>query len=556
MQDFTNDTIVWEDNVVTHRLDAFSGIEMTEHRGKSVRAFTDRPESLFELFATAVAETPDREFVVFPDSGVRLTYREMADRVDRLAGGLQSEGIAMGDRIVLLVDSRLEFVESLLAAAHIGAVVSPLNTRHSPAEINGMFADGAPDLLVIGEAYVGKLDGSAYEPPNSSTVVLDADNAGQSYDGLLNHTTVDVGDSETTPADLLTVMYTSGTTGQPKAVPIDNFHGVSAALNNAYVHDLQHGSRILVPSPLFHVTGLACGLLTTIAVNGTGVIMRDYSPQRFLRYVHAEDITYCMGVPTHIILAAEKADDEAHDVSSFEKFAYGGAPMPPDSIPKIREAFPDLKLYHSYGKTENFAGVAAMIPNQYIDDRPEAVGMPTPTMKFAVVDEDRNRLPPGEIGELAMYGPFVAERYLSSPKGTEEEFHDGWHYTGDIGAIDESGFIRLRGRKGNMMIRGGENIYPVEVEDALLSVPDVREAGVTSFPDDVLGERIIAVVAPEEQHRVTEEMLIAACEESLAEYKIPDIFRIVDTLPRNQNGKLERQELVPKPLQFGIKFGG
>jgi acyl-CoA synthetase (AMP-forming)/AMP-acid ligase II len=556
MQEFTNDTIVWDDNVVTHRLDAFSEIEVTEHRGRPVRAFTDRPESLFELFATAVTETPGREFVVFPASGVRLTYREVADRVDRLARGLQSEGVCKGDRIVLLVDSRLEFVESLLAAARIGAVVSPLNTRHSAAEIRDTFTDGAPDLVLIDEAYADKLDGSAYELPNNSTFVLDTDDIEESYDGLLNHTSEDVGDSATTSADLLSVMYTSGTTGQPKAVPIDNFHGVNAALNNAYVHGLRHGSRILVPSPLFHVTGLVCGLLTAIAVNGTGVIMRDYGPKRFLRYVNSEDVTYCMGVPTHIILAAEKADDEVHDPSSFEKFAYGGAPMPPDAIPQIREAFPDLELYHSYGKTENFAGVAAMIPNQYIDDHPEAVGMPTPTTKFAVVDEDRNRLPPGQIGELAMYGPFVAERYLSPPDGTEEEFDEGWHYTGDIGVIDESGFIRLRGRKGNMMIRGGENIYPVEVEDALLSVTGVREAGVTSFPDDVLGDRVIAVVAPEEQHRVTEEMLISACEESLAEYKVPDIFRIVDKLPRNPNGKLERQELVPRPLQFGIKFGG
>lgn len=556
MQDFTNETIIWDDNVVTHRLDAFSGIEETEHRGKRVRAFADRPESLFELFASAVTEAPDREFVVFPDSGVRLTYREMADRVDRLAGGLQSAGISMGDRIVLLVDSRVEFVESLLAAARIGAVVSPLNTRHSPEEIRGMFADGAPDLVLVGDAYVDKLDVSAYETPTSATFVLDADSTEQSYDGLVSHTRRDVEESATKPADLLTVMYTSGTTGQPKAVPIDNFHGVNAALNNAYVHDLQPGDRILVPSPLFHVTGLVCGLLTAIARTGTGVIMRDYDAQRFLEYVDAERISYCMGVPTHIVLAAEKADDAAHDTSSFEKFAYGGAPMPPDAIPKIREAFPDLKLYHSYGKTENFAGIAAMIPDQYIDDNPDAVGMPTPTTKFAVVDEDRNRLPPGQIGELAMYGPFVAERYLSSPDGTEEEFEDGWHYTGDIGVIDESGFIRLRGRKGNMMIRGGENVYPVEVEDALLSVPGVREAGVTSFPDDVLGERIIAVVAPEEGHRVTEEMLVAACEEHLAEYKVPDIFRVVDELPRNQNGKLKRQQLVPKPLQFGIKFGG
>ncbi len=554
MQQFTNNTIVWENNVVKHRLDAFPEIEVTEHHGKPVRTFSDRPASLFDCFASAVTETPDREFVVFPASDVRLTYQEMADRVDQVAAGLQSKGLSAGDRLILLVDSRLEFVEAFLAAARLGVVVTPLNTRYSSGEIQSMFADSAPDLVLVDEAYADKLAGSEYEPESSKTVVLGA--AEQSYDGLLGHTGSEITVPETTSDDLLTVMYTSGTTGQAKAVPIDNFHSVNAALNNAYVHDLQPGSRILVPSPLFHVTGLVCGLLTAIVTNGTGVIMREYGPRRFLQYIDSERVNYCMGVPTHIILAAEKADDEPSNMSSFEKFAYGGAPMPPDAVPKVRTTFPELKLYHSYGKTENFAGIAAMIPDQYIDDHPEVVGMPTPITKFAVVDENRNRLPPGQTGELAMYGPFVAERYLSSPEGTEEEFHDGWHYTGDIGVIDESGFITLLGRKGNMMIRGGENVYPVEIEDILLSVPGVREAGVTSFPDEVLGERIIAVIAPEEQHRVTEEMLLEACEEHLAEYKVPDIFRIVDQLPRNQNGKLERQELVPTPLQFGIKFGG
>ena len=556
MQEFTNETIIWENNVVTHRMDAFPRVEETEHRGKTVRAFADRSESLFELFATRVNDTPEREFVVFPDSDIRLSYREAADRVSRLARGLRSEGVSTGDRIVLLVDSQLEFVELFLAAARVGAVVSPLNTRHSPGEIRDMFADGDPVLVFVGDEYADKLEGSAYEPSNDRTCVLDSAGMDQSYGGLIAHSRNEEIEPSATAADLLSVMYTSGTTGQPKAVPIDNFQAVNAALNNASVHGVRDGSRILVPSPLFHVTGLVCGLLTAISVNGTAVIMREYDPQHFLRYIGTERVNYCMGVPTHIVLAAEKAGGGTYDTSSFEKFAYGGAPMPRDAIPKIRDAFPEIKLYHSYGKTENFAGIAAMIPDQYIDDHPEVVGMPTPTTKFAVVDENRNRLPPGQIGELAMYGPFVAERYLSSPDDTDEEFDDGWHYTGDIGVIDESGFITLRGRKGNMMIRGGENVYPVEVEDALLAVTGVREAGVTSFPDDVLGERIIAVVAPKERHRVTEEMLREACEERLAEYKIPDIFRVVDELPRNQNGKLKRGELVPKPLQFGIKFGG
>jgi acyl-CoA synthetase (AMP-forming)/AMP-acid ligase II len=171
------------------------------------------------------------------------------------------------------------------------------------------------------------------------------------------------------------------------------------------------------------------------------------------------------------------------------------------------------------------------------------------------VDEEFNRLPPGELGELAMYGPFVAEGYLD-PSDSDDDFDSGWHYTGDMGVIDEDGFIELKGRKGDMIIRGGENVYPVDVEDVLRENEAVLEAAVTSFPDDVLGERILAVVVPNEGEYLTEDTLRVICERALADYKVPEIFRIVDELPRNANGKIQRDELVPEPLQFGIGSGG
>jgi len=556
MSEFQIDTITWRDNVVTHRLDSFPDLELTTYRGQTVRAYRDRPESLWDLFSTAAETTPDEEAFVFPDTGVRRTYRDLADRARRVAATLRGEGLTAEDRIAVISDSRPAVVEVTLASARLGAVTVPLNTGHSTAEVEGMFDTVDPDLAVVDSRSRDKLAGTSFDASDRRVIEIGDAAAPRCADGLLGDDEVALDAPTPTAEDLCMIMHTSGTTGQPKGVPIENFHCTNAVMNNVRVHGIDDRATVLIPSPLFHVTGLVCGLFVALAVGGTAVVLREYTPEQFLQAIEAERAEYCMGVPTHLILAAEKTDQWEYDTSSLGKFAYGGAPMPAEALPKIRSAFPDIKLYHSYGKTENFAGIAAMLPDQYIDENPESVGMPTPVTEFAVVDEDRNRLPPGTTGELVMRGPFVAEQYLNSPEGTDEGFEDGWHYTGDIGVISDDGLIELRGRKGNMMIRGGENIYPAEIENTLLSNEDVREAGVSSFPDDVLGERVLAAVVPKPQARLTEEELRQTCKATLAEHKIPDIFRIVDELPRNQNGKLDRGQLVPEPLQFGIKFSG
>jgi len=552
MDEFGTDTTVWQDNAVAHDVAEFPQLELTEHRGSRVRAYANRPESLFGLFSEAAESRPEREFLVLPGSETRDTYREVARRVRRLAAGLLDLGLSKGDHVGMVCDDRREFVDIVLASARLGVVPVPLNVAHSPQELGRALADADPDLVVVEGKYAEAVEASAYRPPGDRTVVVGADAPGRPYESLPESGAPDV--DRPAASDRCAVMYTSGTTGQPKGVPIDNFHCTNATLNNVRVHGLERGTTVLVPSPLFHVTGLVCGLLTAVAVGGTAVVLSEYTPAQFVRSVESERVNYCMGVPTHIVLAVERTETTEYDLSSFEKFAYGGAPMPADALPKIRDALPGTKLYHSYGKTENFAGIASMIPDRYIDERPESVGLPTPVTKFAVVDAKRNRLPPGELGELAMYGPFVTDGYLH-PSGERTEFEDGWHYTGDMGVIDEDGFIELRGRKGDMIIRGGENVYPAEVEAALGANDCVLEAAVTSFPDDVLGERILAVVVPDEQSRLTETTLRETCEDRLAEYKIPDIYRIVDELPRNANGKVQRDELLPAPLRFGIKSG-
>jgi acyl-CoA synthetase (AMP-forming)/AMP-acid ligase II len=230
--------------------------------------------------------------------------------------------------------------------------------------------------------------------------------------------------------------------------------------------------------------------------------------------------------------------------------------MPTDAIERLQNAFPGVSLCNSYGKTESVSGLAAMVPGQYTTDNPDAVGIPTPVMRFKVVDESGEPLPPGEEGELVMAGPIIVNGYQNRPEETDAVFDSGWHYTGDICTVDEDGIIRLLGRKKDMIIRGGENIYPSEVEEVLNQDDDIVEATVTDFPDDVLGERVLAAVVPSSDARVTEDDLEALCRSQLADYKVPDIFRILDELPRTAAGTVDKEAILPTPLQMGIKAGG
>lgn len=551
--DFSKQTIQWEEHVVRHDSESFPNLERVNYDGREVLAYANRPESLYDLFARAVETAPEQDFLVFPDRGESYTYRAASERVMRVAAGLRDAGVDPGDRVVAVLSNGPEFVEVFLALARIGAVAVPLNAEHTSREFGHMLEDTQPSLVVVDSLYLDSLEESSYELDPEETVIVGSTTEYRAYDSLSGDGHVDV-DPPSETSDLC-ILYTSGTTGLPKGVPADHFHIVNGALNNAHCFGLEEGTIGLFPTPLFHVMALVSGLLAVTSAAGTATIMGDYSPKEFLAAIEREQPSYVMAVPTNYVLAVERGDPMAYDTSSIETLAYGGAPMSGDALDRIREAFPEASLCNSYGKTESVSGLAAMIPGQYTEANPDAVGIPTPVMEFTVVDESGTSLPPGETGELLMSGPIIVNGYRNLPEKTDAEFEDGWHYTGDIGTIDSKGFIRLLGRKNDLIIRGGENIYPSEIKDVLTSHDGVIEACVTGFPDDILGERVFASVVPADGVRLTETELRTLCAQHLAENKVPDIFRIVDELPRNAAGTVDKETLVPDPLQFGIKSG-
>lgn len=555
-QPVDTDTIEWVDGVVGHDPDAFPSIETVEWNGYPVRAYADRADSLAALFDAAVERAPDREAFVYPERGERYTYADLDERVDRVATGLADAGVETGDIVSLMLSNRPEFVEAWLACARLGAVCGPINTRVSAREFGYLLDDADPACLVTEPQFADLLAEADYDPDR--LFVADGEgelDAGRSF-AELREADPDPPAVDHSEDDPVGVFYTSGTTGHPKGCLVEHFHLTNSARNYAVAFGTEAGMRSLTTVPLFHVAGLVSNVLHTLGHAGTNVVIDEFTPERFLSALADERVEYTLCVPTNYILAMERGSPEEYDLSALEIGAYGGAPMPSETIARLREVFSGVDLCDAYGTTETVGGLATFCPDQYTDDHAETIGIPAPPIQLKVIDDDGEALGPDEVGELLIKGPIVVEQYINRPEATAESFRDGWYHTGDLALISEDGFVSLKGRDRDKLVRGGENIYALDIEEVLAAHEGVLEASVTGFPDEVLGERVLAAVVPKPGYQLTEDALVAHCEEHLADYKVPEIIRIMSELPKNPGGKVLKSELLPEPLKHGISAGG
>lgn len=555
-QGYDTDTITWTDGIVHHDPDAFDLERVRTDEGECF-AYPDRPESVTAMLREAVDRSPGRAAFVYPEYDRTDTYEELSARIDDLAAGLTDAGVVAGDLVSVLLSNRPAFVETFFACARIGAIAAPINTRVSPRELTYLLEDADPAVLVTEADLASLVAETDHDPDPDSYFVVDPgpDADGRPYDDLFGIGGT-VPDPDVSEFDVRTVMYTSGTTGQPKGCLISEFNLVNSAINYRTSFGTGEGLRALVTVPLFHGAGLVSNVLHAVYGAGTCVVYDGAGPETFLSAIETYDVEFTLTVPTTYVLAMAQGSPEDYDLSSLETAAYGGAPMPAENVRRLREAFPGVELCDAYGTTETTAGLVTMCPDQYTDERAETIGLPAPPIELAVVDDDRRPMGPDEVGELAIRGPIVVGGYRNRPEATAEAFADGWHYTGDLASIDEEGFVELKGRSRDKIVRGGENIYVLDIEEVLTSHEKVLEASVTGFPDAVLGERVLAAVVPKPDVRLTEDELRGHARDRLSDYKIPEVFRIVDELPKNPGGKVLKRELVPEPLRHGIQAGG
>ena len=529
-------------------------IEVEEVGGFPVRIFARRPRHLSEFVALGERHG-STVFLVQGDR--RLSYSEVFDRARRLAGGLRNRfGIAPGDRIAVLGANHPDWVVGFWAGVLLDAIVVPLNAWWTAPELSFALADADVSIVISDSRRAATVLDAGYPadrlvvwdgtPPTAASTLealLSADPAASPDEG---------GRPEGEPAVLF---YTSGTTGRPKGAPLTHRNVASGFLNSVAMtaaarlaagEDGQSGRHVdLTVIPLFHATANLALMVPFVAGGHAMVFLPPgrFDPEVAGEVIEREGVTRFGGVPTVVARIVDSGVWRRRDFSSVRRISYGGAPASPDLVRRVAGAFPGVesRLIQGYGLTETTAVSTLNIGPDYLA-RPDSVGIAAPTAEIRIVDPFGDPLPPGETGEIAIRGAHVMPRYWNRPDADAAAFRDGFFHTGDIGHLDEDGFLYVTDRAKDVVIRGGENVYSVEVEEALESHAAVVEAAVVGVPDADLGERVKAVVVA--RSAVTPADLALHLASRIAPYKVPEVWEIRDEpLPRNPTGKVLKRAL-------------
>jgi long-chain acyl-CoA synthetase len=486
----------------------------------------------------------------------------------------QRYGVRKGDRIVIAMRNLPEWSLAFWAGQSIGAVVAPLNAWGlGPDLVYGIQDSGAKVALVDGERLerlaphiaevelAGLIAVRAPQGPLAGAVMLeDLIGPPSGYADLPDDPPPDPG---LDPDDDATILYTSGTTGRPKGALGTHRNMMSNLVSlqfSAYRALLRRGEPLpepaadppqrvnLLPVPLFHVTGTNSMLAPTVATGGKLVLMHRWNPERFLELIEAERVNGTTGVPAMVWQALESPDFERRDLSSLDSYGYGGAAVAPELTLRFAQLFPHIPPGQGYGATETSSVSTSNSAEDYLA-RPDSVGVAVPCVDLKVVDADGREVATGEVGELWIRGPNVVMGYWGKPEATASAFTDGWYHTGDIVRMDEEGFVYILDRAKDMLIRGGENIYCVEIEDVLVAHPAVIDAAVIGLPHRIWGEEVGAVVQLKPGESVPEAELIAHAARLLSPYKVPVRIEVrTEEFPRNASGKTLKPQLREEML--------
>jgi acyl-CoA synthetase (AMP-forming)/AMP-acid ligase II len=481
-------------------------------------------EGLGSWPARRARKTPDRVAVVH--HGQERTYRDLADRVQRLAAALRGLGLRRGDRVAYLGANHPAFLETLFAAGTLGAIFVPLNTRLAEEELAFVLEDSGSTVLVHSgdhADFAEKSDGLAHRV------------APARYETLLAEPPEGTAGETVGLDDPCMLMYTSGTTGRPKGAVLTHGNIIWNALNVIVDIDLAGDEVTLVAAPLFHTAGLNMTCLPTLLKGGRVVLLDRFDPGAVLEVIESLGVTYMFGVPTMFDAMAAHPRWAGTDLTSLRQLACGGAPVPETTI----RAYLDRGLGFSqgYGMTECSPGVL-FLDREHARSKAGTAGVPEFFTDVRLARPDGADAGVGETGEVLVRGPNVTTGYWGLPEASAAAFQDGWFRSGDLAKPDADGFVSIVDRIKDVIISGGENVYPAEVESSLLNHPAVADAAVIGVPDERWGEVGRAVVVPRSPGAPTERELLGFLDGKLAKYKIPKSVVFAPELPRNGTGKL------------------
>ncbi|HMM90076.1 class I adenylate-forming enzyme family protein [Bradyrhizobium sp.] len=503
-----------------------------------VPVFCERPKSISVMVADAVARNGDGEALVCGNT--RMTWREVARQSAKIAAGFQKLGLRRGDRVAILLGNRIEFVLTMLGAAHAGLVTVLLSTRQQKPEIAYVLTDCGAKLLIHEAALAGRVPDSPDIPEVAHRIAVDDDPHVSRFSELAENpplaAPVEVGEEDTAM-----ILYTSGTTGKPKGAMLAHCTIIHSSMVFVSCLALTEADRSIAAVPLGHVTGVVANVMTMVCAAGALIIMPEFKATEYLKLAARERVTYTVMVPAMYNLCLLQPDFDSYDLSSWRIGGFGGAPMPIATIERLDAKIPGLKLANCYGATET-TSPSTMMPGELTASHIDSVGLPCPGAQIVVMDAEGRELPRGEIGEIWIHGGSVIKGYWNNPKATAESFTAGFWHSGDLGSIDHENFVRVFDRQKDMINRGGLKIYSAEVESVLAGHPEVVESAIIARPCPVLGERVHAVVVT--RNAVGAEALRAWCAERLSDYKVPETMDVrTDPLPRNANGKVMKRQL-------------
>lgn len=504
-----------------------------------VRCFAERPAHMAAMLAEAVLRNPDGEALICASD--RLTYLALEERVSRLAGGLEERGVKRGERVAILLANSAELVIAFHAIVRLGAIAVLLNIREERPELAFILGNCRASAIIHGAALAARVPDAEQCPELRLRIAV-----GGEAPGSISLDAVGTGPSrpavEIAEEDVAAILYTSGTTGRPKGAMLTHLGIVHAAMIYETCMGLTQRDRSIVSVPLSHVTGLTAGIAVMLRVAGTLVIMPAFKAGDFIQLAAAERMTHTVMVPAMYNLCLLDPGFARADLSAWRIGGYGGAPMPEVTIRRLAEQLPNLKLMNAYGSTETTGPVVLMPPSESLARR-TAVGRAVPVTDLRVMDEQGREAAPGQTGEIWLRAPNVVAGYWNNSQATAESFVAGYWRSGDLGSMDEAGYVSLHDRVKDMINRGGFKIYSVEVENCLAAHPEIIEAAVVARSCPVLGERVHAFVVPKDAPLAIAE-LRAHCTGRLADYKIPETVTMLDEpLPRNAAGKVMKRQL-------------
>ena len=505
---------------------------------------------------------PERTAIAF--EGKRFSYAQLKERVNRLADSLSKLGLRKGERVAILEVNCHQYVEACFATARLGAIFVPLNFRIREDELKYLVNKAEPRILFVGSRYGDMVDGvKSHLPSVEHFIFIGGEYKGmQDYDGLIAGSAEEKTFAPVADEDIVMLMFTAGTTGFPKGVPQDSNAYSTYVLTSVEPPNIEAPAETnLLCMPLYHVAGMQA-LMAGIYGGRTIALMRQFGEKEWFNTVERERATRVMLVPTMLKRIVDYPDLAKYDLSSVRVVTYGAASCPYEVLKKAIELFPGRALINAFGGTETSSTIAALRAEDQIVTGGESeaerekklrrlatsIGLPLEDVEIQVRDEKGKELPVGKIGEIVVRGPRIMKGYWKNDEETKKAFTaDGWYRTGDLGYLDDEGYIYLTGRADDVIVRGGENIGPDEVESVLCSHPKVEEAAVIGVKDIEWGQQVRAIVRLKEGETATGAEIIDFCRSRLAGYKRPSsVVFVADELPKTATGKVLRRILREK----------